>query len=127
MATNCNNIHFISRNMTSPEVTLRGDSQIISALAQKLEKFIDSQDQVYGMHVSGGYHSMIGHQLRDIGDRTGTRIYLPTHKTFAKYADPVNSRKLPKGNSNSIVKIIGSRENYRKARSSLDVCDPLSS
>jgi hypothetical protein len=104
-------------------VTLRGnESEVISALAKEIQEIVDKENtDVYGMHISQKYHSMLQTHLRSVEQSTRTTILLPDRDHYDDYADPINAHRLRMDEANMIVKIIGTPDAFRQARSELDV------
>jgi hypothetical protein len=109
---------------SSPEVTLRGDSRVIGALAKKIQKIVDGKNEnVYGISIPPEYHKTLRGKLQDVQRRTGTSIILPGYGRYSELVGPINANELRGKDVACIVKIIGTYKAYKNACHELDVCD----
>jgi hypothetical protein len=75
---------------------------------------VQTQKDVYSMVIPPRYHKDLRKSLFEIQKATRTLILLPSDRTYHEFNDPIPLDGLPT-DASSVVKIIGTRNNYKEA------------
>ncbi|KIM82093.1 hypothetical protein PILCRDRAFT_484718 [Piloderma croceum F 1598] len=110
----------IQIDQSSEQVSLRGQPEVINALAKEIQATITKRmPDIYSMLISPRYHCGEFHRsISKIQYKTKTLILLPGDGRYDDFGDPVDKPK--SGDSNSVVKIIGTLDAFMQARMDLE-------
>ena len=100
---------------------LRGKVDLIKALAQQIQDTIEEKKlDIRGIRIPPRYHRELRRSIHEIRQKTGVSgIYLPGDSMYSELVHPADISK--DEDSQSIVKIFGTRDASAHAKQELDV------
>jgi hypothetical protein len=117
---------------TNDQIRLRGDSKLVKALQEELEKQVKVLQEtiVIGVVVPQTQHaSKIGRggsALQDLQRKTGAAIHFPGSRQYASVGDIENAEEVGDAAPADVVKVVGTKEATSQAAESLKVSDETS-
>lgn len=96
---------------------------MISALEREIQTVLRTQKRdVYSMLISARYHNDLRRSIAALQQTTRAVILFPGDKVYDDFKNPIISNRQSDVDSASIVKIVGTENDYKQACIDLHVC-----